>query len=525
MAETLSRGESLSPAQRSSMILEKYTSGGDSDKIALLDAAGRATITGFKRSGLMYGLYNAEQLTALESELARREMQPRPSERKNSEPQPAAPKNSGESKKGSGDIAISKSAVRKVITIGLVTTLAAGVGAVIGYGVGHRDNKGAEEEPTGVVADDQEKNDDAELLEQAEDIDVSDQYAGHFANDEGTGYNERKSGRYSFGESLEGAEYEKIMAELEHMAYHEPSLFAAQYFDLDDNAKLMLELEDGTKIDTSKMTMQELDTLMDTNESAHRALASHYLQLVRQHHGMTVLNGQYVNVFGRSTAASGQQFKSTNIEPVNCTTDENGSQAIQFRYEIPGKSGQYAVTTLRLGCGLQVVREKGDPAADKITSTTPDVPDNPPVDEPGGGDPESETSEKKPFSQDEVFREDDAAHEWDNDTTGPGSVGEKPSSSSTTQDMGGGGNTDQKPQSSSESKPATQQQQSASQETSSQKSPEVTKTESEAASRQEAANNNNAQTNKNVENQSDNAVQEHTDSNGNVDLDALLDMD
>ena len=84
MAETLSRGESLSPAQRSSMILEKYTGGGDPDKIALLEAAGRATITDFKRSGLVYGLYNAEQLTALESELARREMQPRPSERKNS---------------------------------------------------------------------------------------------------------------------------------------------------------------------------------------------------------------------------------------------------------------------------------------------------------------------------------------------------------------------------------------------------------------------------------------------------------
>ena len=93
-----------------------------------------------------------------------------------------------------------------------------------------------------------EKNDDAELLEQAEDIDVGDQYAGHFSNDDGTGYNERKSGRYSFGESLEGAEYEKIMAELEHMAYHEPSLFAAQYFDLDDNAKLIWSLRTALRL-------------------------------------------------------------------------------------------------------------------------------------------------------------------------------------------------------------------------------------------------------------------------------------
>ena len=294
-----------------------------------MEDAGKAAIgPDFSLSDLViYERYTADQLVELQNELARREM--RPPEQRNTPPAspeqrntpPASPenRNSGESREKNK----SKAAIMGAAALGIAaaTTMA----GFAGFALGQRANK---EQPAANFenVDEQNANENSsEEMEQAESIDVSDQYAGHFANDNGDGYNEAKSSRYAFGESLENADYETVMKEEEHIAYHEPSLFAAQYYDLDDSAKLVLKLDDGTEINTAKMSMGELDALMDTSESAHRQMASHYLQLIGGEgsgHEMTTLNGKYVNVYGRLNEGSDGQFVSRNIEPVHCFKNE-----------------------------------------------------------------------------------------------------------------------------------------------------------------------------------------------------------
>ncbi|MBO4855692.1 hypothetical protein J5500_04815 [Candidatus Saccharibacteria bacterium] len=526
MAEVLNRtGEDAervsSPQERARQMASDYAK--TKEKRTLLEGAGSTVIPGFRYVGLIRGEYSDEQIVALEAEVSRREarsamLPPKPKPAPFETPRPTTTESHEKGKKKE----VSRNGVKKVIAIGLAGAAVAGLAGGVGYQLGHNnDGKGL---PLSYELH-QNQNEDSEAMEQAESIDVSDQYAGHFANDEGNGYNENKSSRYAFGESLEDADYEEIMQELEHMALHEPSLFAAQYFDLDDNAKLQFELEDGTVIDTSTMTMQQLTELMATNDEAHEIMARHYLSLVSQGYEFTTLNDRYANVYGKSSATRGEQFTSSNIVAVHCFTDEHGSRAITFKYEIPGKDGEYATTTLRLGCGLQVVRPEKE--AERIITTTDEVkPDDPEPeeDEPGGGDDEQG---KKPLTEEQVFENEDSPQttEWDPSTTGPGSVSEKPTSSSSTENMGGKGNTGAKPESSSSQKPATQQQQKASQETGSQKNPTTTQSENKKAETQSQATTKQETHQESVRQQSDTVVQDHTDSSGNVDLDALLDMD
>ena len=541
MAEVLNRSgedaERRSPEERGKALANTYAK--SKEKRTLLESAGSATIPGFRYVDLMRGLYGEDQVSALEAEIARREARatmepPRPA----TKPAPfseAVRPTSTETGESSNEKKMSKKGVKKAIALGLIGATAAGAagGAVVG---GYLAHGGADGLPLSYELHGSLENEDAEAMEQAESIDVSDQYAGHFANDEGTGYNERKSSRYSYGESLEGAEHDEVMKELEHIVFHEPTLFAPLYFDLDDSAKLQFTLEDGTTIDTSTMSPAQLADLMK-NEEAHRIMAQHYLLTIGQEYEDTLLNGPHANVYGEKYG-DGQIFSSENVRAVHCVTNENNSPAITFRYEIPGKSGQYATTTLRLGCGLQVVRPEKE-AERIITSTpeidpdkpdTPDKPDKP--DEPGGGDEEEQG--KTPFTEEQVFENEDSPEttNWDHDTSGPGSVGEKPTTSSSTEDMNGGGNTGAKPESSSSQKPATQEQQSASQETSSQRSEAASQQAQKQAEQEKKQAEVQQQTTQkqethqeSVRQQSDNVVEEHTDSNGNVDLDALLDMD
>ena len=528
-------------------IAEKY---GGPDKRDLLEDAGKAAIgPGFSFSDLaIYERYTADQLAALQNELVRRET--RPPEQRNTPPAspeqrntpPASPenRNSGESReKNKTKAAIMGAAA---LSIAAVATAA----GFAGYTFGQRANK---EQPAANFenVNEQDANENgSEEMEQAESIDVSDQYAGHFANDNGDGYNEAKSSRYAFGESLENADYETIMKEEEHIAYHEPSLFAAQYYDLDDSAKLVLKLDDGTEINTAGMSMGELDALMDTSESAHRQMASHYLQLIGGEgsgHEMTTLNGKYVNVYGRLNEGSDGQFVSRNIESVHCFKNENGSQAIKFRYKIPGEDGKYAETTLRLGCGLQVVRLENDPVADKIITTTEEVSENPTTEtvtenpetttktppETSSETPPETLSEKTLFTEEEMYDDDHAAEEWDNKNTGSGSVGEKPSTASSTEDMGGGGNTGSEPETSSpKSEPVYQEQREAVQSSSSQKSEEVVQQQESEARAQVQENHEDASINAAIDSQpSGSEVKDSFDTNndGNVDeaeLKALL---
>ena len=532
MAEVLNRSgedaERRSPQERGRELANTYAK--SKEKRTLLEGAGSATIPGFKYVDLMRGLYSEDQVSALEAEIARREARatmepPRPATRPAPFSEAARPASTETGESGS-EKRMSKNGVKKAIALGVIGATAAGaVGGVVG---GYLAHDGAKDLPLSYELHGTLENEDAEAMEQAESIDVSDQYAGHFANDEGTGYNERKSSPYSYGESLEGAEHDEVMKELEHIVFHEPTLFAPLYFDLDDSAKLQFTLEDGTVVDTKTMSPSQLADLMK-NEEAHRIMGQHYLLTIGQEYSDTLLNGPHANVYGEKVG-DGQIFSSENVRAVHCVTNENNSQAITFRYEIPGKSGQYATTTLRLGCGLQVVRPEKE--AEKIITSTPEIDPDKPVtptpdkpDEPGGGDEEQKG--KTPFTEEQVFENEDSPEttNWDHDTTGPGSVGEKPTTSSSTENMNGGGNTGAKPESSSSQKPATQEQRSASQETSSQKAPETTQQEQKKAETQQQATQKQETHQESVRQQSDKVVEEHTDSNGNVDLDALLDMD
>ncbi len=542
--------ESQNPDEVLQNLFEQYKG----DKFATLDNAAREIVTrhgrSYKRMEFVGGKYN-DLLPEIQQKLNEVSMlpprqperggptPPRQPERGSSTPPPTEARGRGES--GGDNRGASSNTAKKIAVVAGLTASALAVGG-IGYAIGHNNSAKAEEggRPSANIENDNVTDDSeaVEAMEEAESIDVSDQYAGHFANDDGNGYNERKSGRYSFGESLENADYETIMKEEEHIAYHEPSLFAAQYYDLDDDAKLVLRYEDGTEVDTANMTMNELDALMDSNESAHRQMASHYLGIIRQgQHEMTTLNGTYINVFGRANAENGAQFTSRNIEPVHCSTNENGSQAIEFKYTIPG-TDRIAKTTWRLGCGLQVVRAKDDPGAERIITTTSEIPENPAVvveekkpDENPEITPDSQgeevNKEKTALTEEQVFGG-GAGNEYETDTTGPGSIGEAPSTSSTTENMGGDGNTSIRAERPEEAEPVTAEQRQAERPADNIQSeaPEVAEARDEGDRVQEQIDQNTATYNEAVEAQPSGGetIAEHTDDAGNVNLDELLDM-
>ncbi len=284
-----------------------------------------------------------------------------------------------------------------------------------------------EQEQTGEQADEQ-ADEIAEAQEAGESFDISDNYRGRYADDTGNNTNPKKIGRngqeapYNFGEAFPFTTEEAARKEVQEIAMHEPVMFSAWYYDLNDSLKVP---------GTEGKSMAELKDLMDEDSNKHREMVEAFLSVSDDaSYREGTITGDYTNVFARTTGGNGEQITSKNTEAVHCTTHEDGSKVIIMEYKLP--NGKTDTLIFREACGLQNVRPTGTPESEKIIKNNPEIP-TPEPDKPGGGDeptpdpepkvdPKEPSREKTPFNPKELFPGDGAGDTWEPD---PGAITDK----------------------------------------------------------------------------------------------------
>ena len=421
-------------------------------------AAAKAAMPEFKISDLNSGKYSHEQMDLIEAqathareEKARRpstpEVTPTPAPERRPRT-PVTPEVVPDRSSRSGQLG------KTALSAGMAVAVGAGVlaGAL---GVANNVDKADADTTDGSPKQEETQADElAEAHEAGESFDISDDYRGRYADETGNYTNPNKIGRngqeapYNFGEAYEYTTEDAFRQEIQEIAKHEPAMFAAWYYDLDDSVKVP---------GTENMSMAELQDVMREDDDMHRKMVEQFISITDgASFAEDTITGEYTNVFARTTGGNGEQITSDNTESVHCTTHEDGSKVVVMTYKI-GKD-KTATITFREGCGLQNVRLVGTPESEKIITTTPEIP-TPEPDEPSGGDPEPtpdptpdpeptpdptpdpeptpdptpdpepepeptptpETPEKTPFDEEEVFRDDDAGDTWEPD---PGAITE-----------------------------------------------------------------------------------------------------
>lgn len=429
MAETLrSGGEGREAPEKTPKELARDISSSHERKI--VRAAGETAIPGFEYAKFARGEYSREEMDAMATEISRREAElsmspdavaPAPAP----EPEPVsrseATTNRSE-KKDNKDNSILK-------TVGIAALGAAVAGASFAGTTAVINNiNGEATAPTdqGKVEATQVQENEAKKaeVETSQERVVGDNYAKYFANEDGDDYNDNKSSRNAFGPEVRNLE--EAEQTIDHVAYHEPALFASWYYDLDDSVKLT-EAECG--YDTVHMNMTELRNLMVDHPEVHQQMADMFTSLRQQENGGSMrqdtITGRVVNVYGETdfTTPEGHVVNSRDTVAVHCETTENGSDVVVITYVVNQKTGQTATLTLRMGCGLQNVRLMSDPGAQRIIDTTDPIPDPEPTPTPTP-EPEPEP-EPTPTPSDEKAPTTD--HQTDGGAeykpeTGPGSI-------------------------------------------------------------------------------------------------------
>ena len=425
-----SAGETRTTKERSREI---YNNRGDMSHSAFVELA-EGVISDFKFSKFAKGGYSHDQMAQLEEKL--REAREQPTGAANPEPAPApapapaprpaprapeTPSNSGTAEnagmeRGSNNTSNGNMG-RAVAATAAILAGTAAVSAVVGAGLGGAFNGGKAPEAT-----QQEEADAAaatEAQEDGESFDISDNYRGRFADETGNYANPNKDKPWNFGESYEYTTPEAFREEVQEVAKHEPAMFASWYYDLDDSVKIP---------GTENMSMAELQQAMMEDEDLHKQMVETFIAVTEDaEFNEDTVTGEYTNVYAQTTGGNGEQITSENTHAVHCVTNENGSKVVVMTYKT--KDGRTVTLTFREACGLQNIRKTGTPESDKIITSTPEIetsePDNP--DNPGNpdnpdnpGNPDKpdepdELKEKTDFDEDDVFRDDDAGSEWEED--------------------------------------------------------------------------------------------------------------
>ena len=429
-------------------------------------AAAKAAIPDLKVLDLNDGKYSHEQMDAVEAQITRaREEKARRPSAPEARPGGAAPASTSAPERRPRTPVTPEVVPDRSSRSGQLgkTALSAGLAVAVGAGImagaigaaNGVDKAGAETPEDPQKQEETQTDEMAEAQEDGESFDISDNYRGRFADETGNYTNPNKIGRngqeapYNFGEAYEYTTPEAAKKEIQEIAMHEPAMFSAWYFDLDDSVKVP---------GTENMSMAELQQTMNEDEDMHRKMVEAFIAVTEQAtFRENTVTGDYANVFARTTGGNGEQITSDNTEAVHCVTHEDGSKVIEMEYQV-GKD-KTAIMTFREGCGLQNIRLVGTPESEKIISTSPEIPNpEPQPDEPGGGDPEDDTPtpeddtptpeddtptpeddtptpeddtptpeddtptpEKTPFDQDQVFHDDDAGTTWEED---PGAITE-----------------------------------------------------------------------------------------------------
>ena len=500
-------------------------------------AAAKTAMPDFKIANLNSGKYSHEQMDQIEAQadVARKTKMRRPSA---PEARPSgatsAPVAENRSETPATPEATKTDSSEKSRRFGKAATAVGGlalagvVGAGIFAGVNNASNnaKNVGEANAATASGDSQEQENSQVSEAAEAheagevLDITDNYRGRYADDTGNYTNPNKIGRngqeapYNFGEAYEFTTEEAFRQEIQEIAKHEPAMFAAWYYDLDDSVKVP---------GTEKMSMAELQNLMNENDDMHRRMVEQFISISDSaKFNEDTITGDYTNVFARTTGGDGIQITSVNTEPVHCATHENGSKVVVMSYS--ASKDKTASIIFREACGLQNVRMVGTPESERIITSTPEIP-TPEPDKPSGDHetppktpetppkspetppetppdtpetppetppdtpetppetPPETQKEKTPFDENEVFRDDDAGDTWEAD---PGAITEDtvteepdiPAQEDFYEDTGNY----------EEPAPVNEDAQNAVQDTSNQVSPEVQAANEEAAEQQQAAN-------------------------------------
>ena len=284
---------------------------------------------------------------------------------------------------------------RKKPSRGVLKKVAVGallVASLVGmFGAGYKfgNNKNIGDQTSGTPQTQEQTVDDVEQNEGKEVIDDMG-YRGIYASEDGKTYNSEKAGRYNFapesvlanaGEQNPDAAKSAIL----EMANDQSESFAAYYSVLPQELQIdQLKGKSGTEIE--HMLESNPDLYAQARESFKEAIDNSDVKDV-------TLNGEYQNFYMRS-ALDGENdtIDHENTSLVQCTTNENGSSAIQFNFVDKDGKAIGNITTKKLCTQPVVQKSEGSSAFTGVPEITPgeNTPENPTPDNPT---PENPTPE------------------------------------------------------------------------------------------------------------------------------------
>ena len=246
----------------------------------------------------------------------------------------------------------------------LVSATAIALAGVLGFGLagGFKKDAPAPEQPTAIV----QQVEATEAAEEHESIADLATYRGHFANEEGTGYNTEKHGDVNFGEELiSGASEDEMKDELTDRMIQTGQLAATYYYMQEKTTDPSFGV-DGAKFDNP----DDLTEAMEDDAELHQKVYD-YIKTIIGHGELSedTVTGRFHNFYMESKFETGD-VDTSNIEVVGCETTEDGTKVYKLEVTWSDKEGEHTDTyTFKERCGGQPLDEVD------FTTTVRQIPD------------------------------------------------------------------------------------------------------------------------------------------------------